>query len=136
MPALALAGIMYFILGYKPFGLAFLSFYFVFSLVVFLIYPPSKHKNYSYALTDEALKIREGVFFKNETTVPIDRIHQIDLRQGPLESLTGHAKLVVTTAGSAVALRYLSYDKANSLADDLNQAVKNRLSEQKGEGYV
>ncbi len=136
MPALALAGIMYFILDYKALGLAFYILCLSFALMCFFLCPPLKFKNYRFSLTDDALIICEGVLFKSETTVPLDRIHQIDLRQGPLENLTGHAKLVVTTAGSAVALRYLAYEKAKELANSLNRAIKSKVSGKKDEDHV
>ncbi|NLP47561.1 MAG: PH domain-containing protein [Clostridiales bacterium] len=112
-------------------ALVFLSF-----LLFIWLYPKLRYKNYGYLLDDKLLKIKQGVFFKSEHMVPLDRIHQIDIRQGPLDLLTGRAKLIITTAGSAAIIKFLSLAGAQELAENLNAKLDEKLKETKGEGHV
>jgi uncharacterized membrane protein YdbT with pleckstrin-like domain len=52
-----------------------------------------------YRLTDEEVEYRGGVFFKQETTVPYDRITNVGTSQGPVERLLGAGSVAVHTAG-------------------------------------
>lgn len=95
--------------------------------VLFFIYPAVRYRRYKYLITGDRVEIIEGVFFKSRTIVPIDRIHQIDVRRGPLETAAGTAKLVVTTAGSAAVLKFLDLAAAEEAALYLNKTVREKL---------
>src|SRR5690606_6024645 len=47
--------------------------------------------------------VRRGVFFRNEMSIPLDKIQDISLREGPLLRYLGLAKLRIETAGQNVS---------------------------------
>lgn len=53
-------------------------------------------------LTERAVLVRRGVFFRNEMSIPLDKIQDISLREGPLLRYLGLAKLRIETAGQNV----------------------------------
>lgn len=106
------------------------------SLLYTLIFPMLRFKNYGYFIDDRIIKIKQGVFFKSEHLIPINRVHQIDIRQGPLDLLTGRAKLIVTTAGSAAEIKFLDPATAQNLADSLNGKLGKRLGQSAGDSRV
>ena len=59
--------------------------------------------------------------------MPVDRIHQIDVSRGPLDTAFGVAKVSVITAGSTAVFRFLDEDKAQQLALFLNERVQQKL---------
>ena len=59
--------------------------------------------------------------------MPVNRIHQINVSRGPLDSAFGVAKVSVVTAGSTAVLRFLDEDKAQELALYLNEKVGKKL---------
>jgi membrane protein YdbS with pleckstrin-like domain len=50
-------------------------------------------------LTDRALILRKGILFRKEMTIPLDRIQDVSLREGPLLRALGLSTLRVETAG-------------------------------------
>ena len=65
--------------------------------------------------------------------MPIDRIYQIDIRKGPLDNAVGVAKVMVTTAGSSAAFRFLEPDAADEIALYINETVLGKI-QGKGDG--
>lgn len=54
-------------------------------------------------LTERAVVVRRGVLFRNEMSIPLDKIQDISLREGPLLRYLGLAKLRIETAGQNVS---------------------------------
>lgn len=52
-----------------------------------------------YLLTDESLRLREGLWTVREMTISLPNIQHVGLRQGPFERLFGVANVEVRTAG-------------------------------------
>lgn len=90
-----------------------------------IISPPFRYRRYRYAIDEECIDIREGYLWVEENIVPINRLHQISMNQGPIDRIFGLTKVNVTTAGGEVTIRFLEYDKAQRIADIL----KNRINE-------
>ncbi len=54
-------------------------------------------------LTDRSVIIGKGVFFRQELTIPLDKIQDISVREGPLLSALGLLSLRIETAGQRSA---------------------------------
>lgn len=52
-------------------------------------------------LTDRAVKLKSGVLFRVEKTIPLDKITDLGMMQGPLMRAMGLERLTVETAGSS-----------------------------------
>lgn len=50
-------------------------------------------------ITDRSVVIAKGIFFKQELTIPLDKIQDISIREGPLLSRFGLLGLRIETAG-------------------------------------
>ncbi len=90
-------------------------------------FPIVRFKRYKYLIQPDRVEIIEGVFWVSRTVVPVDRIHQINVSRGPLDTAFGVAKVSVITAGSTAVFRFLDEDKANQLALFLNEKVQQKL---------
>ncbi|MDE2018906.1 MAG: PH domain-containing protein [Patescibacteria group bacterium] len=55
--------------------------------------------NYQYALQDDALKIRRGVFNREEIAIPYRQIQDVDIEQDITDRMLGVCRLVILTAG-------------------------------------
>lgn len=98
-----------------------------FCLVYFIVVPPIRFRRYSYLIAADRIEIIEGILFVTRTIVPIDRIHQIDIKRGPLDTAVGVAKVIVTTAGSAAVFRFLEPERADAIALYLNKSIGRKL---------
>jgi membrane protein YdbS with pleckstrin-like domain len=54
-------------------------------------------------LTDRSVIIGKGVFFRQELTIPLDKIQDISVREGPLLTALGLLSLRIETAGQRSA---------------------------------
>jgi uncharacterized membrane protein YdbT with pleckstrin-like domain len=75
-------------------GIFFLSLIFV-VLISWLTYI-----NYTFAITDFALKIRRGILSREEIAIPYRQIQDVDINQDISYRLLGLSELVILTAGN------------------------------------
>ena len=78
-------------------GIPLIPFWLLFSAW----YCPEAHRRMSARLTARALEIRKGVFFRTEATIPLNRITDARLHDGPLMRLNGLRGVKVETAGQS-----------------------------------
>lgn len=91
------------------------------------VFPALRFRRYKYLIDADRIEIIRGVIFVSRTVVPINRIHQINVSRGPIDTAFGVAKVSVITAGSTAVLRFLDEDEAQTIALNLNEIVKNKL---------
>lgn len=96
-----------------------------------LIAPPIRFRRYRYMIAKDRIEIIEGLLFIRRTIIPIDRIYQIDVRKGPLDNAVGVEKVMVTTAGSSAAFRFLEPEVADEIALYINETVLNKIQSKK-----
>ena len=92
-----------------------------------IIVPIVRFKRYRYLIEADRIEIIEGVLFIKRTLVPIDRIHQISVSRGPIDSAFGVAKVSVITAGATATFRFLDEEKADEIALHLNTRIREKL---------
>ena len=78
-------------------GILLIPFWLLFSLW----YVPELLRRMSARLTTQAVEIRKGVFFRSEATIPLNRITDVRLHDGPLMRHYGLRGLKVETAGQS-----------------------------------
>jgi uncharacterized membrane protein YdbT with pleckstrin-like domain len=62
---------------------------------------PAFYRSADYRLTDEEIEYHRGVFFRGKTTVPYNRITNVDATQGPVQRLVDCGSVGIHTAGYA-----------------------------------
>ena len=60
---------------------------------------PAFYQTADYRLTDEELEYRRGVFFQQKTTVPYNRITNVNASQGPIQRFVDAGSVGIHTAG-------------------------------------
>jgi membrane protein YdbS with pleckstrin-like domain len=87
-----------------------------------LFWPGLSYRHASYRVDPMGLRIRRGVVWRSETSVPKSRIQHTDVSQGPIERGFGLATLIVHTAGTenaSVSLGGLTHETALGIRDFL-----------------
>lgn len=85
--------------------------------------PIVRYKRYKYYIDEDMLVVVEGLFFVTKSIAPIERIHQIAVKRGPIDRMYGMSNVVVTTAGGEVKIAFLDNDVAEEIADRLRVRV-------------
>lgn len=94
-------------------------------LLYWLISPLLRYKRYYYIINNESIVVKEGFIWINKKVVPIERLHIISINNGPIDRIFGLSKVVVTTAGGDVNIKFLENEKANAIADTLKLRINN-----------
>ena len=102
-------------------------------VLTLLIWPAVFYKHYRYIVDTEKADVQRGVLFISRTVVPIERIHQVQVKRGPISNYLGLADVVITTAGGSASIQYLDYDVAQSVADYLNDTVNKIIRDRETE---
>lgn len=101
--------------------------------IILLAMPVIFYKHYRYIVDSERVDVRSGVFFIRRTVVPIERVHQVQVKTGPLSNRVGLADVVITTAGGSAVIQYLDRQVADSIAehlkDSINKIIRDRETE-------
>ncbi len=85
--------------------------------------PIVRYKRYKYFIDEDMLVVVEGLFFVTKSIAPIERIHQIAVKRGPIDRMYDMSNVVVTTAGGEVKIAFLDNDVAEEIADRLRARV-------------
>lgn len=95
-----------------------------------LISPIIRFYRYRYKIDDESIDIIEGYIFVTRSIVPINRLHKLEIIQGPYDKICNVAKVNVTTAGGDVTIRFLETEKADRIAESLKKKINEIAIEQ------
>ncbi len=107
-----------------------------FALLYWLWYKPRYGDYHSMVLSDRFVNIRKGVVFRNEINVPLDRITDVTVSQGPVMRWAGVYGIKIESAGQTTP-----EGGANLIVDrdprDFRQMVMDRAESVKsGQGAV
>ena len=102
-------------------------------ILLLLARPILFYNHYRYIVDTEKVDVQRGIFFISRTVVPIERVHQVQVRRGPISNYLGLADVVITTAGGSAVIEYLEKQVADSIAahlnDIINKIVRDRETE-------
>lgn len=96
-----------------------------------IISPYFRFHRYRYSISDEFIDIYEGYIFVERNIVPLERLHKMQTLRGPIDRMFKVAKVVVTTAGGDVTLRFLDEEKAEFIAESLGRRINQIVVEKR-----
>lgn len=103
----------------------------ILTLLDVLISPYFRYHRYRYSINDESIDIIEGYLFVKRSVVPVERIHKIQTKKGPIDQLFRVAKVIVTTGGGDVTISFLEDERAERIAVSLGKRINEIVSEQR-----
>jgi uncharacterized membrane protein YdbT with pleckstrin-like domain len=65
-----------------------------------LLWIPAFYKSLEYVIDSDSIKMKKGVFWKKNVTVPFTKITNLDVTQGPLQRMFRIGTIHVQTAGA------------------------------------
>ena len=95
------------------------------------ISPYFRFHRYRYSINNEFIDIYEGYIFVERNIVPLERLHKMQTLRGPIDRMFKVAKVVVTTAGGDVTLRFLDEEKADFIAESLGRRINQIVIEKR-----
>ena len=100
---------------------------FILFLLVFIIYPPLEYRQWGYYIGEDRVEIEHGIIFINKTVIPIIRIQNITISQGPVNIKFGLFDVQIYTASDNFKIPCLDKDTADKIASGLKEGIYRRL---------
>ena len=69
------------------------------TLIFAEVYARMAYDRWGYDLTNEGLKIEKGIIWKRYSTIPYDRIQNVDVHRGIFARVLGFSTIMIQTAG-------------------------------------
>lgn len=91
--------------------------------LVSVIAPFIRYERYRYRFSEEDIDVKEGFLFLHRDIVPIERLHKVALESGPVDRMFGLAKVIVTTAGGDVTIRFIEVEVAEKIVEKLKVRI-------------
>lgn len=95
--------------------------------LLMLLFSSVRVEKMQYAIREQDVSFREGVFFEEWITIPFNRIQHCELSRGPFERMYKLASLKIYTAGgsgSDINIPGLTADTAQRLRDFVVQKIQ------------
>lgn len=93
--------------------------------------PKVRYERYRYCINDEAIRVREGLLWVSESIVPIERLHKIEVSQGPIARIFKLSTVCVTTAGGDVNIKFLQDEVAAEIAEKLKTKINSIVASER-----
>lgn len=88
-----------------------------------ILSPTIRYNRYRYRINEESVECIRGVLFLNHDIIPIRRMQQVNITQGPINKLFNLSDIEVITAGSSLKIDYLTTEDANIIAEKLKNDI-------------
>ena len=76
-------------------------FYIFFVLIVAEIYARMSYTKWLYEITNDGIKIEHGIIWKKYTSLPYERVQNVDIRRGIIARMIGFSSVDIETAGQS-----------------------------------
>ena len=106
------------------------GFLLILLLINALVYPAIEYRQWEYSIDENKVQIVHGIYFITTSIVPIVRIQNIEMQQGPINRMFSLANIVIKTAGGSISIPGLHKDEAASLAEYINVKTIIKVKEQ------
>lgn len=102
-------------------------------VVYILIAPRVRYRHYRYYIDAEQVVVEEGLLTVRRAMAPIERVHQVSTRRGPIERKYGLSRVSAITAGGEVTMGWLEAAEADAIAELLKNRIRGIILSQREE---
>lgn len=85
---------------------------------------PYHYRFYKYVVNESAVSIYKGFIWRRSKTIPLNRIQNVDTRQGPIFGFFHLQNLAIVTAAHAFKIEGINEEVAHYLRDQLIAAAR------------
>lgn len=103
----------------------------VMAAVCIIIIPRIRYERYRYIIDSANIRVREGIFWIKETIIPMERLHKLQVSQGPIDRMFRLSSVRVTTAGGDGVIKFLTDEEASQIAEHLKDKINEIAAEER-----
>jgi membrane protein YdbS with pleckstrin-like domain len=88
-----------------------------------------QYATYRYSITDKFVNLQEGWLFKKNVTIPMNRVQNVTISQGPLMAWFKLTKISIETSAASFHIFGLESDEAANLRDGIIEVARKAREE-------
>lgn len=104
-------------------GIVTLALALLFVFATFRV-PVILYNRFGFAVFEEEVEIRKGLFFITETLIPMTKVQHVKLESGPILRKYGLAELKIVTAATTHSIAGLKAEEAESLKRTIGELAR------------
>lgn len=108
---------------------AVLCLFIVYRIIALILFPTIEYAQWGYYIDEEKIVIKHGIFFINTTVIPIIRIQNITMNQGPINRMMDVYNVEIALASGNKDILGLSQPVAEEIVENLRVRLYKRLEE-------
>ena len=93
------------------------------------VLPKIEYRQWGYLIEEDKVVIRHGIFFVKTSIVPVIRIQNITMSQGPVNRKLGLYKLELSLASGSFEIVGLDKETAETISENLKSRLYDRVRE-------
>lgn len=105
----------------------------LYDLAAFILFPKIEYMQWGYRVEDDRVIIRHGIFWVDKDIIPVIRIQNITVSQGPLMKKYGLYQIEMALASGNFTIEGLKQEVADDISENLKNRLYSRLAAREGE---
>ena len=114
---------------WKVLIMAVIGLFVCYLAVGLFVFPIIEYKQWGYSVEEDKVVIRHGIFFIRKTIIPIIRIQNITVSQGPINRKLGLFEVEMALASGSFSIEGLDKETADAISENLKAKLYRRISE-------
>ncbi|ADK15238.1 MULTISPECIES: PH domain-containing protein [Clostridium] len=94
------------------------------SILDSFIWPFLEYKQWKYGIFEDKIELIEGIIIRKRTIIPISRIQNLKIEQGPIERMCKIASVNIITAGGTHKIPAIAVKDAEKVANNLKNVIE------------
>lgn len=107
-----------------------LGMIFIYAVIGLAVYPLIEYRQWKYMISDERIEIVHGIFFIKRDVIPVVRIQNITVKQGPIYRWYGLYTVEIALASGTFEITGLR----DETAEDISRSIREKLYDRFGRG--
>lgn len=102
----------------------------LYKLAGLFVYPAIEYRQWAYMITDEKVEIIHGIFYITRDVIPVVRIQNITVKQGPIYRRYGLYTVEIALASGTFQIVGLTGETADEIAEAVREKLYSRLEKE------
>ncbi|MBP2032045.1 membrane protein YdbS with pleckstrin-like domain [Clostridium algifaecis] len=86
--------------------------------------PFLEYKQWRYGIFEDKIELINGIIIRKKTIIPISRIQNLKIEQGPIERMSNIASVNIITAGGRHKIPAITMEDAEKITDNLKRIIE------------
>ncbi len=101
----------------------------IYEIIGLIVYPLIEYRQWKYMVSDERVEIIHGIFYIKRNVIPVVRIQNITIKQGPIYRKYGLYTVEIALASGSFEITGLGKQTAEDISRSIREKLYDRLND-------